>query len=846
VLFLISGAGVLVAETTWMRWFRELFGATAPAASATLVALLAGQAAGAALAARLVPRVRRPLRAYGCLELGAALGTLLVPFLLALCEGATRGVYDALRATPSLLVLLRFSIALLATLPAALCFGATLPAVGAAVLKDIRRLGAVGSALYAANTLGAAVGTALAAFFLPDWIGVRATYAVAILLSAGAGACALSLSWGERELGAAPGPPAEAPGPASPPPQTEAAGWGSPRGQTALATLSGVGTFAGQVLLIEAFAQIFNGSVYAFGAVLCVVLLTLAAGAAVVALAERRPALDPRTLLGGALALCALGFLSFPARLSRATDGFAYFGTERPWPGYLVGALVTTFETAGVPLFAAGLIFPLTFALAARARREGFDQTSVGSRLGHLLAANTAGCVAGALLAPFVLLPTGGPWSSFILLAGLYALPAVALPDVTAKRRIARDVLFALGWLLVLAFASPVGLPVARLERGESLAFAETSAGGVVAVVDRSDGRILRTDNFSVLGGTREKVHEEREGHLALLLAPAASRVAYVGSATGISAGAALAHPISRLQLVEIVPAVAHAARLFFADANRGVYEDPRTEVVLDDAGNFLRATQAQFDLVIADLFVPWRAGTGSLYTREHFEAVRAHLAPDGVFCQWLALYQLSQEELETIVATFLDVFPRAALFRGDFYGGFPIAALVGFRGSLPSAKEVSAAAARLAAQGERDRWVTDPVGPFALYVGPLAPIAPSLARVPRNTGERPRIEFLAARSHAGGAGGKSEPVVGLAWSRFEDAVRNAPRRAGDDLFPDLPPEARQASEGGAMLQRAGAFWVAGRFDEAGRAFAEASALLPARLLSEAPADPTAAEVWGN
>ncbi len=828
-----------------MRWFRELFGATAPAASATLVAFLSGHAVGAGLAARLVPRFQRPLQAYGRLELGAALGTLAVPFLLALCESALRGSYDALRATPFLLLSLRFATALLATLPAALCFGATLPAVGAAVLNDVRRLGSVGSALYAANTLGAAAGTALAAFFLPDWIGVRESYAVAVALLASAGVGALLLARREPHPEAVPAARAAASVPWRPSRDVRTAGWGSPRGQAALATLSGVGAFAGQVLLVEAFAQILNGSVYAFGAVLFAVLSTLAAGAAVVAWIERRAVVDPRTLLGGALALAALGFLAFPARLSRATQGFAYFGTDRPWPGYLLGALATTFATAGPPLFAAGLVFPLTFALAARAR-EGAGHAGVGSRLGRLLVANTLGSIVGALVAPFVLLPTGGPWSSFILLAGLYALPALALPDKTTARRVARDVLFVFGWLLVLGFASPVGLPLARLEHGETLVFAESSAAGVVAVVERSDGRVLRTENYSVLGGTRDKVHEEREGHLALLLAPNARQVAYLGSATGISAGAALAHPISRLHLVEIVPGIARAARLFFADANRRVYEDPRTEVVLDDARNFLRETQEQFDLVIADLFVPWRAGTGSLYTREHFEAVRAHLSPDGVFCQWLPLYQLTRGELETIVATFLDVFPRAALFRGDFYGGFPIAALVGFRGHVPSPEEVGSAVRRLAVRGEHDRWVTDPAGPFALYVGPLGPLAPSLAQVLRNTDDRPRIEFQAARSHAGGARGKSEPVVGLDWSGFVDAVRDAARGAGDELFPRLPPEAQHASEGGALLQQAGAFWVAGRFQDASSALAAASALVPPRLLSEAPADPTAAEVWGD
>src|SRR4029453_18785232 len=60
LLFLRSGPGALVVETTWLRWLRDLLGATAPAASATLVAFFLGQALGAPGAARLAPRAARP------------------------------------------------------------------------------------------------------------------------------------------------------------------------------------------------------------------------------------------------------------------------------------------------------------------------------------------------------------------------------------------------------------------------------------------------------------------------------------------------------------------------------------------------------------------------------------------------------------------------------------------------------------------------------------------------------------------------------------------------------------------------------------------------------------------
>ncbi len=45
-------------------------------------------------------------------------------------------------------------------------------------------------------------------------------------------------------------------------------------------------------------------------------------------------------------------------------------------------------------------------------------------------------------------------------------------------------------------------------------------------------------------------------------------------------------------------------------------------------------------------------------------------------------------------------------------------------------------------------------------------------------------------------------------------------------------------------LQRAGALWVSERSREAALALEDASRLLPRRLLADAPADPTAAEVW--
>lgn len=877
LVYFASGLGAVAVETVWMRWLRALLGATAPAASATLVAFFVGFAIGAAWSSRRSSRTARPLALYGRLELAAAAGALAVPLLLAVGERALALGYDTLRETPAALTLARFAIALVASFPAAFCFGATFPAIAAATVGAPRDLGARGGALYATNTLGAALGCAMATFLLPGWIGVRATYAVAIAFLGAAGAAALLLSRKsdvlepeasevhqarvpiqpevavgldarQQELQArtraqrkrarkqaerAATKPAHVPLPSL---RSNTRSLGA-RGLLAIATGSGFGVFALQVLLVQAFAQVSNQSIYAFGAVLIGVLLAIASAGALVALLERRSALDARGLVGLALVAAALALACFPALLARTTDGFAYVGAGGGGLAYFGALLATVATTAGAPLFATALVFPATLAAAGRSDAEH----GAGAIVGRLVAWNTAGAIAGAIAAPYELVPRFGLWPAFAALSLLYGVAAVFVPETDPRWRIRRDLALFVGWLIIGVRASPLGVPLVALGPNESLLALDSTPAAVVAVVERDGERLIRIDNHYALGGTAERIHHERQSHLPLLLAPHAKRVAYVGSATGISAGGALAHPIESLFLVELVPGVADAAARWFGDANRGVYRDPRTHVVVDDARNFLRLTRERFDLVVADLFVPWQAGAGSLYTREHFEAVRAHLAPGGAFCQWLPLYQLGEPELTAIAATFLDVFPQSAVFRGDFYGRFPIAALVGWSDAPPSPAAIAVATERLAGIG--DRWVADPLGPWSLYVGPLAPLAQELAAAPRNTDDRPLVERDAAATHAGGNAGKLDPIVGPRWIAWSERLRTATARAVDPLF-SLDERQQRAVDGGFALQVAGADYVTGQVAAASAAFAEASRSLPPNLVSEAAADPTAAELW--
>src|SRR5207237_7507094 len=141
----------------------------------------------------------------------------------------------------------------------------------------------------------------------------------------------------------------------------------------------------------------------------------------------------------------------------------------------------------------------------------------------------------------------------------------------------------------------------------------------------------------------------------------------------------------------------------------------------------YLAAAGVPFDVIVSDLFIPWHASAGTLYSRQMYEAVRRRLTPGGLFCQWLPLYQLTREEFEVIARTFLAVFPHVTLWRNDFYPNRPVLGLVGARQPLTlDLDRVGRRMAALPACG-RDSLLAAPRPLAMLYVGALSlvPAAP-------------------------------------------------------------------------------------------------------------------------
>ncbi|MGZ3582872.1 MAG: fused MFS/spermidine synthase, partial [Ktedonobacterales bacterium] len=267
-IFTLSGAAGLIYEVVWSRQLVLVFGNTTQAVSAILTGFFGGMAIGSVLGGRLADRTRRPLRLYGLLELLLVVVVLLTPLTFLLIHDVYRGAFGALIASPHLLALVRFGLALLALGPATILMGATLPTLTRYLSRSAADLSAAFGRLYAVNTIGAILGTIAAGFILIELLGLGGALRVGAACSAIAGGIALLLDYVHKPTTAT--TDSSSPAVSSAPVKASAAAVPHRRIRLALlvAFVSGLTSLGYQVLWTRLLASGTGNSTYVFTTIL--------------------------------------------------------------------------------------------------------------------------------------------------------------------------------------------------------------------------------------------------------------------------------------------------------------------------------------------------------------------------------------------------------------------------------------------------------------------------------------------------------------------------------------------------------------------------------------------------
>jgi spermidine synthase len=700
LVFAASGAAALIYEVTWTRLLTLQLGHGIAAASTVLAAFMGGLAVGSAVGGRWGTRMGgvTALRVYAGLELAVALTALILPYELraldpllasAYADGAGGATFGLLRLLTSLLLL---------SLPAA-AMGATFPIAARWFVHSAGAAAREAGSLYAANTIGAAIGALAAGFVLLPFLGLLGATLVAVALNCVAAAGAFVIARRETPSPAAvqasdphPTLPGRVEGRQAPRRSEHSRGAQARRATNVLAALpvrrpqiaiaavalgiSGFGSLTLQVVWTRLLALILGPTTYAFSIIVSVFIAGLALGAAI---ASRLAPHVRQPLV--ALSVClALSVGLAAASASLIDRGLLSIADVVAQPNVTFGDVLTR-----QALLALGLLAPMTiafgaafpFAVSAATRR---DET-ISADLGVIYAVNTAGAIAGALMAGFVLIPALGLHGTLrvvTVVGAVGALGVLVAGAATGPPRVATAtlslVVLALGLALpqwdrlllssgAYKYAGALQGPDPRtaLTAGELLYYREGSSGTVA--VRRAGGTTsLAIDGKVDASDAGDMLTQRLLAHVPLLLHPDPKRVAILGLGSGVTLGSALTHPLDRADVLEISPQVVEASR-YFDDENHRALDDPRTRLILGDGRTHLVFTREQYDVIVSEPSNPWMAGIAALFTQEFFEAARARLTPDGVFCQWAHTYDISTRDLQSIVATFVSVFPDGTLW---------------------------------------------------------------------------------------------------------------------------------------------------------------------------------------
>ena len=816
-----SGAAALIYQVAWTRLFSLELGHTTAASSTVLAAFMGGLAAGAWAGGNVrAESGRRLLLLYAIVELCiGAIAVVLPAAVYAVVPVLSWGYADG--TAPAFFAVLRVAVSiLLVGIPAA-AMGATFPiAVSWLATEDPARPGlrpapaVAGGVLYAANTVGAAVGAISAGFWLIPDVGLRATTGIAMTLNIAAAAGALWLGRRhetahvpESRTGRTPitnrsrrrasETSSQARARVS---ATERQAVGAvPRPVLAAlaAALSGFLALVYEVSWTRLLALVIGPTTYAFAIMAASFITGIALGSSAgTRLARRRS--NPVAWLGGSLIFTAVSAAAaawFAAsRLpilvaARVNAGAAFESIMLQQALSVSGVLLPT----GVGL---GISFVLSLAAAADASIQ------IGKNVARVYVANTIGAVTGALSAGFLLIPRLGLERTFVGVSGLGAaggilVVALAVFPRSRTRALLGTTALASALAVVLSvlpawdhqlltsgaykYARDLDAEVlTQILRAGRLEYYKEGAAGTVSVRRAAGSRALAIDGKVDASNAGDMLTQRLLGLLPVLLHPEPRDALVIGLGSGVTADAVLASgDIQRLDVVEISPEVVEASA-YFVRENRRVLEQPGLRLLLADGRSHLRLTTRRYDVIVSEPSNPWMAGVAALFTREFFDAARARLRSGGVFCQWAHTYEIAEQDLRSIVHTFSLAFPEGTMW------------LVGDADLLLIGSTGARIESRLPEIAERSRKGSVPtllsdVGVpssaaafvlLSLFTGGARELAAFGAQAGPQTDDRMSLEFTAARAMYAPPQGHAARLKALAAGALPAIVSESVQRA--------------------------------------------------------------------
>ncbi|MFN6400589.1 MAG: polyamine aminopropyltransferase [Planctomycetota bacterium] len=354
-------------------------------------------------------------------------------------------------------------------------------------------------------------------------------------------------------------------------------------------------------------------------------------------------------------------------------------------------------------VFAVGVFVGLELPLLMRILKEHLDFSDLVSKV---LAFDYVGALIASILFPLVFVPYLGLVRTSLVFGILNA--CVGLWSTFLLRPLLRPhhvVSLRLRAAIVLALLVAGFFQAAQMTRfGE-----ESSLGGKIihtvaspyqriAVTSKRGGFQLYLNGHLQFNSTDEYRYHEALVHPALLGIDQPKKILVLGGGDGLAVREILRYPsIQRVVLVDLDPAMTDLSKSFppLVALNRSSLQDPRVEVINQDAFLWINQSSELFDAVIIDFPDPGSFSIGKLYTTHFFRKLKDRISANTLVSIQCTSPLVAPQSYWCIVRTL----EAAGFVVKPFHASVPSFGVWGY--ALASLSDIQIDAKRLAPDGQ-------------------------------------------------------------------------------------------------------------------------------------------------
>jgi len=680
-IFVLSGFAGLIYQSIWSHYLGLFLGHAAYAQALVLAIFMGGMAAGAAWVAHAGQRWRNLIRGYALIEAAIGLLGLLFHWIF---TGVAAFSYDWLipsLGSPWAINFARWSVAALLILPQTVLLGMTFPLMSGGLIRRFPgRAGSLLGGLYFTNSIGAAIGALTAVFVLLPSVGLPGAMVTAGLLNFVVAALAWWLARDQE-----PSQPTLTSAQTAPEQRLRH----NPLLRVVLfgTALSGAASFAYEIVWIRMLSMAVGSTMHAFELMLASFIAGIALGGLWVRNHADRTD-SPLRLVGYmqvAMGVAALASLAVYANafswvgwiiesLAKTDGGYALFNVGTASIAIAIMLPAAFFAGTTLPLFTVTLL------------RDGQGERSIG----RVYAWNTVGAIIGVFATIHFLIPSLGLKLSLCVAAVVDIAIGLTLLRMQANNKRSMLQFVAAAGFAALALMIAVRIPFdpmklasgvfrygkVSLDPRQKVVFYRDGKTSSVSVIASPDGGLQiatngKTDASLAMIEGAEPIVDEPTMTLAAVLPLAMhsspKRVGVIGFGSGLTTHTLLGDKrLERVDTIEIEEAMVQGARAFGERVDRA-YSDPRSHIIIDDAKSYFASQKSKYDIIISEPSNPWISGVGALFSKEFYNYIPSQINQDGLFVQWIQLYEIDESLIASILNAMTPAFSDYSAWLSNY-----------------------------------------------------------------------------------------------------------------------------------------------------------------------------------